>query len=217
MSTELSGYIKAVMTAMNHEGGPVRKRATLAVAESLTAGNLQAAISCEPGASEYFLGGITTYNIDQKVEHLKVDRRHAKEMNCVSGVVAQEMARGVRDLFRSTIAISTTGYAQADPTHSPLGPYAWIGILLFGVEFQVWVVPEISMGADTGDQRIEAQEGVAYTALEILLIWLGKARRGDMPLHPNTRKQLEDRGLFGEPFAFMDDIDWEEMLFEGEL
>ena len=43
---------------------------TLVVAESVTAGNLQALIASVSGASAYFEGGITTYNLEQKVTHL---------------------------------------------------------------------------------------------------------------------------------------------------
>ena len=39
-----------------------RHRATLAEAESVTAGNLQAAFSLADGATDFFSGGITTHN-----------------------------------------------------------------------------------------------------------------------------------------------------------
>ena len=43
---------------------------TLAVAESLTCGHLQALVGSVSGASDFFCGGVTAYNIDQKVRHL---------------------------------------------------------------------------------------------------------------------------------------------------
>lgn len=89
----------------------------VATAESLTAGHVQALIASASGASNFFCGGITAYNIDQKVKHLGVDRTHAEQVNCVSLRVAEEMARGATRLFDADIGVATTGYAE--PTGSP--------------------------------------------------------------------------------------------------
>ena len=43
-------------------------RLTLAAAESLTAGNVQARIASVSGASGYFRGGVTAYSIEEKVK-----------------------------------------------------------------------------------------------------------------------------------------------------
>ena len=59
-------------------------RLTLAVAESVTCGRLQARIGAISGASEFFLGGITAYTIAQKVRHLGVDRAQAEAVDAVS-------------------------------------------------------------------------------------------------------------------------------------
>lgn len=53
---------------------------TLAVAESLTAGNVQAQIAGISGASGYFLGGVTAYSIEEKVRLLGVNRAGAKKL-----------------------------------------------------------------------------------------------------------------------------------------
>jgi nicotinamide-nucleotide amidase len=84
---------------------------TISVAESVTAGMLQTALSGIPDASGFFNGGITTYNLSQKVEHLKVDANHALSCNCVSERVATEMAINACSLFASDWGISITGYA----------------------------------------------------------------------------------------------------------
>jgi nicotinamide-nucleotide amidase len=87
-------------------------RRTLAVAESMTCGHLQAHIGAISGASEFFLGGITAYTLDQKVRHLGVKRAAAKAVNSVSAAVAEQMARGACVLFGSDFALATTGYAE---------------------------------------------------------------------------------------------------------
>ncbi|HWZ95826.1 MAG TPA: nicotinamide-nucleotide amidohydrolase family protein [Opitutaceae bacterium] len=104
-------------------------RRTLAVAESVTCGHLQARIGAISGASEFFLGGITAYTLDEKVKHLGVKRVAAKAVNSVSAEVAEQMARGACVLFGSDFALATTGYAA--PFDGPLAdgkitaPFAW--------------------------------------------------------------------------------------------
>ncbi|MBI3885526.1 MAG: CinA family protein [Opitutae bacterium] len=53
-------------------------RLTLAVAESLTCGHVQARIGEAAGASGYFLGGVTAYALEEKVKLL--------DAGCVVGV-----------------------------------------------------------------------------------------------------------------------------------
>ena len=100
-------------------------RLTLAVAESVTCGLVQARIGAVSGASEYFLGGVTAYSLEQKVKLLGVDRAHAKRVNCVSHEVAEQMARGACALFGSDLAVATTGYAEPSPAHGIEAPFAW--------------------------------------------------------------------------------------------
>jgi nicotinamide-nucleotide amidase len=93
----------------------VAKKETLAVAESVTSGHLQAAISLASMATMFFQGGITTYNIHQKTRILKIDASHALSCNCVSERVAREMALNAAKLFQSDWSISITGYAAPIP------------------------------------------------------------------------------------------------------
>lgn len=94
------------MTAHNH---------TLAVAESVTSGHLQAALSLAENASQFFQGGITAYNLGQKSRHLKVNPIHAATCNCVSEKIAEEMAIHALSLFSSDWSIGITGYATPVP------------------------------------------------------------------------------------------------------
>ena len=95
--------IKSMMEKLN---------VTVSVAESLTAGKLQDLFVKQTGASSYFEGGMTVYSIDQKVYLLGVDREVAEECNCVSQIVADQMAEGVANKFVTDYGISTTGYAE---------------------------------------------------------------------------------------------------------
>ena len=88
---------------------------TLAVAESVTSGHLQAALSLATEASRFFQGGITAYNLGQKARHLHVNPIHATSCNSVSQAVADEMAVNAGSLFSSDWSIGVTGYASPLP------------------------------------------------------------------------------------------------------
>ena len=100
-------------------------RLTLATAESMTVGLVQAKVGGISGASEFFLGGITAYTLEQKVRHLAVNRAAARRVNCVSAQVAAEMARGACALFDSDLGVATTGYAEPSEVDGVAEPFAW--------------------------------------------------------------------------------------------
>ena len=93
----------------------VKRKETLAVAESVTSGLLQLALSQAECASEFYQGGITVYNLGQKYKHLQVEPIHAEMSNCVSEKVSAEMALHVCELFNSHWGIGITGYATPVP------------------------------------------------------------------------------------------------------
>ena len=88
---------------------------TIAIAESVTAGLLQFAISSADDARKFFQGGITTYNLGQKSRHLLVEPIHAEVCDCVSEKIAQQMALQVTELFQSHWGVGITGYASPAP------------------------------------------------------------------------------------------------------
>lgn len=101
---------------------------TLSVAESLTSGNLQALLASISDSSKYFQGGITAYSIKQKTHHLGINEPHAKQVNCVSHRVAQEMAIGITQLYGTKFGIATTGYASKYPEQNISEPFAYVAI-----------------------------------------------------------------------------------------
>lgn len=88
---------------------------TLAVAESVTSGHLQAAFSAAKEAMNFFQGGITTYNLGQKCRHLSIEPIHAEKCDCISEEVARQMALKSTELFLSNFGIGITGYATKVP------------------------------------------------------------------------------------------------------
>jgi nicotinamide-nucleotide amidase len=93
----------------------LKNKQTLSAAESVTSGHLQAALSLADGASDFFQGGITVYNLGQKTRHLDVDPIMALSCNCVSPETARQMTCHVTALFISNWGISITGYAAPVP------------------------------------------------------------------------------------------------------
>ena len=106
----------------------VDKNETIAVAESVTSGHLQAALSSGEEASKYFQGGLTAYNAGQKTRHLNIEPIYAVEVNCVAEKIASKMAREISKLFISDYGIGITGYATIVPECEKEGLFAWFAI-----------------------------------------------------------------------------------------
>lgn len=150
---------------------PVRR--TLAVAESLTCGRVQARIGTISGASEFFLGGLTAYSLAQKVKHLGVARTEAAAVNCVSAAVAEQMARGVCGLFGSELGVATTGYAEPSAEWNVAEPFAWWAVAHdIGGKFIVRSGRVVCPGAS----RTTVQENVADATVEALVAYLRELR-----------------------------------------
>lgn len=93
----------------------VRNHQTVGVVESVTSGNLQAALSRAKNATDIFQGGLTVYNAGQKARHLLIDPILAQQENCVAGWIAGHMAAEACRLFSSSWGIGITGYAAPVP------------------------------------------------------------------------------------------------------
>lgn len=103
-------------TLLNNIATELKKnRKSIAVAESVTGGLLQASFTNADDASLFFQGGITVYNVGQKCRHLLVEPLHAIECNSVSEKIAQDMSKNVCDLFTSDYGLGVTGYAAKMP------------------------------------------------------------------------------------------------------
>ena len=101
---------------------------TISVAESLTGGGLAQALNSLPGSSQIFLGSVTAYQAEVKNSVLNVPLELIAEMGVVSEEVAAAMAAGVKNLMRSTWAISTTGVAGPGPAEGVPAGTVWVAI-----------------------------------------------------------------------------------------
>jgi PncC family amidohydrolase len=130
---------------------------TIAVAESVTAGHLQAALSTANDAALFFQGGITAYNLGQKCRHLSVEPVHAENCDCVSEKTASDMAMNVCRLFVSDYGIGVTGYATPAPEKGIKELFAFVAIARHD---QVILCKKLTPGPD---KAFDAQ--VTYTRL----------------------------------------------------
>lgn len=84
---------------------------TIALAESCSGGYVQHKITTIAGSSEYFQGGVVPYHNQHKINILGVKPETLKEHGAVSEPCVQEMAEGVRKLFKADIGASSSGIA----------------------------------------------------------------------------------------------------------
>ena len=89
----------------------VSKGMTLSVAESCTGGEIAQNITSHAGASAFFNGGVVTYATESKIAILGVKESLIAEYTVTSKQVAEAMALGCKNKFKSDYAISTTGNA----------------------------------------------------------------------------------------------------------
>lgn len=106
---------------------------TIAVAESLTGGDLVSALVGVPGASAVVRGAVVAYATDVKAALLGVDATLLAVEGAVHPDVARQMAAGARRRLGTSerpaaIGIATTGVAGPDPQDGrPIG-LVYIGV-----------------------------------------------------------------------------------------
>ena len=102
---------------------------TVGVAESCTGGFLASLFTQLPGASEYFYGGVISYDNSVKMNVLGVSKEVLDTYGAVSQECAEQMAAGARRVLGTDYAIATTGIAGPDggTAEKPAGT-VWIAV-----------------------------------------------------------------------------------------
>lgn len=103
----------------------IAKGWTLSTAESCTSGRIAALITTISGASGYFQGGIVAYQDRLKVQYLSVRQEDIDQHDVVSQIVVEQMVKGACQMFDTTFAIASTGYAGDGMNGIPAGTI-WI-------------------------------------------------------------------------------------------
>lgn len=102
---------------------------TVSAAESCTGGTIAALLTSVAGASEYFLGSVTSYANSVKTGVLGVDPEIISSHGAVSSECVAAMAEGVRKLTGSDYSVATSGIAGpgGGSEEKPVGT-VWIGV-----------------------------------------------------------------------------------------
>lgn len=91
---------------------------TICTAESLTGGKIAASLVSVAGSSHYFKGSVVAYQANIKEELLGVSSKSIEENSTVSAIVAEEMALGALQKFKTDFSIAVTGNAGPTTDHN---------------------------------------------------------------------------------------------------
>ena len=102
---------------------------TLSAAESCTGGTISALLTSVPGSSAYYLGSVTSYANEIKMNVLGVPEEIIMMHGAVSSECVAAMAEGVRRLTGSDYSVATSGIAGpgGGSEEKPVG-LVWIGV-----------------------------------------------------------------------------------------
>jgi nicotinamide-nucleotide amidase len=147
---------------------------TVAVAESLTAGLLSAALTDTPGASSTFRGGLVVYATDLKASLAGVPGPLLDAQGPVSPDVAAALAAGTRTRLGASWGLAVTGVAGPDEQDGVAVGTVFVGI----------AGPDQPAGAGSGavralhlaGDRAEIRRRAVLGALEVLAGALGVGR-----------------------------------------
>lgn len=104
------------------------KHLTITAAESLTGGQLQAALTSIPGASQAFMGGFVTYANYAKEKLLAIPAEVIDKHGSVSEQTAILMAEQAKQKLGADVGVSLTGVAGPDSLEGQPVGIVWIGI-----------------------------------------------------------------------------------------
>jgi nicotinamide-nucleotide amidase len=115
-------------------GGLLREhKATISTAESCTGGYIAHRITTVPGSSDYYIGSVVAYANAIKEDVLKVSQPILEKNGAVSEEVVIEMAKSIREKFKTDYSIAVSGIAGPDggTKEKPVGT-VWLAIAMPG-------------------------------------------------------------------------------------
>lgn len=135
------------------------KSLTIATAESCTGGLLASIFTHFPGSSSFYMGGVSSYSNQAKIQILKVSAQTIANFGAVSEACAKEMAGGALNLFNVDFAISITGIAG--PTGS--SPQKPVGHICCGFASRQDLVSKVYQ---LSGSRLEIRSKIVAECLE---------------------------------------------------
>ncbi|PIQ87234.1 MAG: hypothetical protein COV74_01555 [Candidatus Omnitrophica bacterium CG11_big_fil_rev_8_21_14_0_20_45_26] len=148
----------------------IKKKMTLAIAESCTGGMLSQRLTNAPGSSRFFRGSVVAYANEVKEQILNVKPRLLKQYGAVSKETAAAMARGARHRFAAKLGISITGIAgPSGGTHQKPVGLIWIGFSTRDRTF--------ARAYRLAGNRDRIRFMATQKSLQMLFVYLSKTRR----------------------------------------
>jgi nicotinamide-nucleotide amidase len=107
----------------------LRKKASMASAESCTGGSIAALITSQAGSSAFFKGSVVAYSNEIKTDLLGVEQSAIDQYGAVSKEVVEQMASGSVKVMKVDYAVATSGIAGPDggTEEKPVGT-VWIAV-----------------------------------------------------------------------------------------
>jgi nicotinamide-nucleotide amidase len=107
----------------------ISKRLTVSTAESCTGGMVSELLTRTPGSSAVFLGGVVAYSNDIKERVVGVSGETLESHGAVSAETVRELARNVRERFKTSYGVSISGIAGPDggTESKPVGTF-YVGV-----------------------------------------------------------------------------------------
>ena len=105
------------------------RKQTVSTAESCTGGYIGHLLSKHGGSSQFYTGGIISYDNRIKTEFLDVPESILKTVGAVSKEAVEQMAKAVREKMNTNYAVSVSGIMgpSGQTDEKPLG-MVWIGV-----------------------------------------------------------------------------------------
>ncbi|MDA1229194.1 MAG: CinA family protein [Planctomycetota bacterium] len=148
----------------------VREDEILVLAESCTAGLIAATLARIPGMSGRLAGSFVTYQVDSKVEWLRIPAETIQQHDVVSSEVASMMAsQALAQTPHATRALAITGHLGPNAPDA-LDGVAWLAIIRRGSEaLTAQLKLESDSGEDSPQRRYDRQTDAVLQALTHLL------------------------------------------------
>jgi nicotinamide-nucleotide amidase len=143
---------------------------TLAVMESLTGGLFSSRITDVPGSSNYFVGGLVTYNTELKAQ-MGVPREILEQYGAISEETARAMAHAVRERLGVDYGLGITGVAGPDKEEDK--PAGTVHIAIEGPEGVV-----TGIGPGWRASRDDNKRLAVLAALNLLRLFLEGVKKG---------------------------------------
>lgn len=105
------------------------KKKTISTAESCTGGYISHMLTKVPGSSDYYIGSVISYAYEIKETELGVPHDIILKYGAVSQPVVEQMAKSIREKYKTDYAISASGIAgpSGGTKEKPVGT-VWIAI-----------------------------------------------------------------------------------------